>query len=197
MAQETQFYQAALKKYAGLLTNAAKRTLGTRTIGKNKTYGKASGSLQKSLKYSIDGQDAIFGSPNPSAAFIYWGVNGTEKGRGSPFSYGAKQPPSSVIRKWMKVKPVRLRDKNGSFISQQDIVITRGKNKGKLRNPLDSAAFLIARSIKKKGIASLKYWEIAYKETLPKAEKELGEAFAKDLFSHFAVKVGHMKITSK
>ena len=197
MTGESKYYQAALKKYAGLLTNEAKRTLGTRTIGKNKTYGKASGSLQKSLKYSIDGKNAIFGSPDPSGAFIYWGVNGTEQGRGSSFSYGSKQPPSSAIRNWMKVKPIRLRDKNGSFISQQDIVITRGKNKGKLRNPLDSAAFLIARAIKKKGIASLKYWEIAYNETLPKAEKELGEAFAKDLFSHFSAKVGNIKMTSK
>lgn len=184
MAQETQYYEAALKKYAGLLTNAAKRTLGTRTIGKNKSYGKASGALQKSLKYGMDGDTVMFGSPDPSAAFIYWGVNGTEKRRGSPFSYGAKQPPSSVIRQWMKVKPVRLRDKSGAFIEQTE-------------SRLSSAAYLIARSIKKKGIASLKYWEIAYKETLPKAEKELGEAFAKDLFSHFAVKVGNIKLTSK
>lgn len=184
MAQETQFYEAALKKYAGLLTNAAKRTLGTRTIGKNKTYGKASGSLQKSLRYTIDGKNAIFGSPDPSAAFIYWGVNGTEQRRGSPFSYGSKQPPSDVIRQWMKVKPVRLRDNSGAFIEQTE-------------SRLSSAAYLIARSIKKKGIASLKYWEIAYKETFPKAEKELGEAFAKDLFSHFAVKVGNIKMTSK
>jgi len=92
---------------------------------------------------------------------------------------------------------VRLRDKSGAFISQQDIVITRGKNKGKKRNPLDSAAYVIARAIQKKGIASLKYWEIAYNETLPKAEKELGEAFAKDLFSHFSAKVGNIKMTSK
>ena len=183
MAQETQFYEAALKKYAGLLTNAAKRTLGTRTIGKNKTYGKASGSLQKSLKYTIDGKDAIFGSPDPSGAFIYWGVNGTDKKRGSPFSYGSKQPPSgkdSNIREWMKVKPVRLRDKSGAFIEQTE-------------SRLSSAAYLIARSIKKEGIASLKYWEIAYKETFPKAEKELGQAFAKDLFSHFDVKVANIK----
>ena len=184
MAQETQFYEAALKKYAGVLTNAAKRTLGNRTIGKNKTYGKASGSLQKSLKFRMDGDDVLFGSPDPSAAFIYWGVNGTEQRRGSPFSYGAKQPPSDAIRQWMKVKPIRLRDKNGSFIEQTE-------------SRLSSAAYLIARSIKKKGIASLKYWEKAYEYTFPKAEKELGEAFAKDLFSHFAAKVGNIKITSK
>ena len=184
MAKETDFYQAELKKWAGLLTNAAKRTLGTRTIGKNKSYGKASGSLQKSLRYTIKGKDVIFDSPDQSAAFIYWGVNGTEKGRGSPFSYGSKQPPSSVIKKWMKVKPVRLRDKSGAFIEQTE-------------SRLSSAAYLIARSIKKKGIASLKYWEIAYKQTFPRAEKKLGEAFAKDLFSHFAVKVGNIKMTPK
>lgn len=184
MAQETQYYEAALRKYAGRLTNAARRTLGNRTIGKNKTYGKASGSLQKSLRYTIKGQDVNFDSPDPSAAFIYWGVNGTEKKRGSPFSYGAKQPPSSAIKQWMRVKPLRLRDKSGAFIEQTE-------------SRLSSAAYLIARSIKKKGIASLKYWEIAYNETLPKAEKELGEAFAKDLFSHFAVKVGNIKMTSK
>ena len=184
MAQETQYYEAALRKYAGRLTNAARRTLGNRTIGKNKTYGKASGSLQKSLRYTIKGQDVNFDSPDPSAAFIYWGVNGTEKKRGSPFSYGAKQPPSSAIKQWMRVKPLRLRDKSGAFIEQTE-------------SRLSSAAYLIARSIKKKGIASLKYWEIAYNETLPKAEKELGEAFAKDLFSHFAVKVGNIKMTPK
>ena len=187
MTAESNFYETALKKYAVLLTNAAKRTLGTRTIGKNKSYGKASGGLQRSLKFQVNGDDVVFGSPDPSSAFIYWGVNGTDKKRGSPFSYGSKQPPSgkdSAIRKWMKVKPIRLRDKDGAFIKQTE-------------SGLSSAAYLIARSIKKKGIASLKYWEIAYKETFPKAEKKLGEAFAKDLFSHFAVKVGNIKMTNK
>ena len=187
MAKETKFYEAELKKWAGLLVNAAKRTLGTRTIGKNKTYGKASGDMQKSLTFKMKGDEVVFSSPDPSSAFIYWGVNGNEKRRGSPFSYGSKQPPSgedSAIRQWMKVKPVRLRDKSGAFIEQTE-------------SRLSSAAFLIARSIKKKGIASLKYWDIAYNDTFPKAEKALGEAFAKDLFSHFAVKAGTIKITKK
>tara|TARA_R110000744_G_scaffold96187_3_gene185883 strand:- start:4529 stop:5101 length:573 start_codon:yes stop_codon:yes gene_type:complete len=186
---ESNLYEAALKKYALLLTNAAKRTLGTRTIGKNKTYGKASGGLQRSLTYQIDGKNVIFGSQKFPlvGAFIFWGVNGTEKRRGSPFSYGSKQPPSgknSDIRKWMRSKPVRLRDENGSFVKQTEA-------------RLSSAAYLIARSIKKKGIAGLKYWEKAYEATFPKAEKELGEAFANDLFSHFAVKAGNIKLTKK
>lgn len=126
----------------------------------------------------------MFGSPEPSAQFIYWGVNGTQKRRGSPFSYGSKQPPSDAIKQWMKVKPVRLRDAKGKFVKQTD-------------GALSSAAFMIARAIKRRGIASLKYYEIAYKETYPKAKKKLGEAFAEDLFSHFAVKIGNIKLTSK
>ena len=62
---------------------------------------------------------------------------------------------------------------------------------------MDGPAFLIARSIKKKGVASLKYYEKAYNETFKKAEKELGEAFAKDLFSNFSAKVGNIKMTPK
>ena len=196
MATTENNYDKALAKYARELNNAAKRVLGRRTIGKNKTYGEASGALRKSLTFKQKKGTVMFGSPLPYAQFIYWGVNGTEKKRGSPYSYGSKQPPSDAIKKWMRVKPLRLRDSKGSFISQQDKVITRGKNKGKKRNPMDGPAFLIARSIKKKGIASLKYYEKAYDETFKKAEKKLSEAFVKDLFSNF-VRYSNIKMTPK
>ena len=181
---ENKNFNAALRKYANVLNNAAKRTLGTRTIGKNKSYGKASGKLQKSLTFTAKKGEVMFGSPEPSAAFIYWGVNGTDKKRGSPYSYGSKQPPSDAVMKWMKVKPVRLRDENGAFIKQTE-------------SGLKSAAYLIARAIKKKGIAGLRYYEKAFEYTYPKAEKELGEAYAKDLFKQFAAKAGNIKLTSK
>lgn len=178
-------YAKALAYYAQELNNAARRVLGRRKIGKNKTYGEATGALRKSLRYQAKGSEVMFGSPLPYSQFIYWGVNGTDKKRGSPYSYGSKQPPSDAIKKWMRVKPLRLRDKDGKFISQESKEITRGKNKGKKRNPLDGPAFLIARSIKKKGIASLKYYEKAFDETYKNAEKKLSEAFAKDLFDDF------------
>lgn len=178
-------YAKALAHYALELNNAARRVLGRRKIGKNKTYGEATGALRKSLRYQAKGSEVMFGSPLPYSQFIYWGVNGTDKKRGSPYSYGSKQPPMDAIKKWMRVKPLRLRDKDGRFISQEPKEITRGKNKGKKRNPLDGPAFLIARSIKKKGIASLKYYEKAFNETYKNAEKKLSEAFAKDLFDDF------------
>jgi hypothetical protein len=175
-------YKKALAKYAEVLNNAAKRTLGTRRIGKNKSYGNASGKLRKSLTYQFSGNSVMFGSPQPSSKFIYWGVNGTSKKRGSPFSYGSKQPPSKAILEWMRVKPIRLRNESGQFIQQTPSL-------------LNSAAFLIARAIKKKGIAGLRYYEKAFEYTFPRAEKELGESFAKDLFSNFSAKIGNIKLT--
>lgn len=178
-------YKKVLRDYASALNQTAQRVLGRRKIGKNKSYGEASGALRKSLKFAIKGGDVTFGSSQPSAKFIYWGVNGTERNRRSPMSYRTKQPPLDPILRWMKVKPIRLRDpETGSFIKQTE-------------SGLRSAAFLIARAIKKKGIASLKYYEIAYKDTLPKWSKKLAEAQAEDLAAVFTLEIGNTTIKTK
>lgn len=187
-------YEKALKLYAKEVNQASMRVLGRRKIGKNKSYGEASGKLRKSLKYTVKGGTVMFGSPLPYAQFIYWGVNGTKVNRSSQYSYGSKQPPIDAIKKWMRVKPLRLRDSKGAFVSQKTYV---SKRTGKKVDPMDGPAYLIARSIKEKGIASLKYYEIAYKLTIKKAENKLGEAFAKDLFANFEAKVGNVKMKAK
>ncbi len=46
-------FEQILKDFAEDVNNAAKRTLGSRKIGKNRSYGVASRSLQKSLEYKI------------------------------------------------------------------------------------------------------------------------------------------------
>ena len=63
-------YDKALAKYARELNNAAKRVLGRRTIGKNKTYGEASGALRKSLTFKLKKGTVMFGSPLPYSQFI-------------------------------------------------------------------------------------------------------------------------------
>ena len=98
---ELQEFQKVLDRFADDVNNAAKRELGSRRIGKNTSYGVASRSLQKSLSYSITDGQVLFGSPNPYHAFIHWGVNGTRKKRGAPFSYTTKQPPVDAVLKWM------------------------------------------------------------------------------------------------
>jgi len=80
-------YDAVIREFADELTLAAKRELGAQRIGKNGRYGVATRDLQKSLTYSIGGGKLKFGSPLPYAAFIHWGVNGTERNRNAPYSY--------------------------------------------------------------------------------------------------------------
>lgn len=181
-------FKRELLVFAKEINNAAKRTLGTRTIGKNKSYGQASGALRKSLKFKLvmkgKNMRVEFGSPLKYATFLHFGVNGTDKNRKSPYSYKSKQPPISAILKWMKVKPIRLRNKKGQFISQ---------TKSRLR----SSAFLIARSIKRNGIAGLRYYEKAYEAVYPKFKKRLGKAYADDLAKQITALVGTTTIKKK
>ena len=177
-------FEQILKEFAEDVNNAAKRTLGSRKIGKNRSYGVASRSLQKSLTYTIRDGKVSFGSPLPYAAFIHWGVNGTNKNRNAPFSYRQKQPPTDAIRKWMKVKPIRVRDKDGRFVKATE-------------SRLQSAAFLIARSIKRNGIHGLRYYEVALETVVPQYNKKLGEALAQEFVKDMKFKTGNITIRSK
>jgi len=154
---------------AEVVTNA-QLTLGTRKIGKNKSYGKASGLLKKGLFHAVssNGKKVVFGSKETYGVFIHSGVSGTEKKRDTPFSYKDKMPPRSAILQWMKVKPVRLRSKDGRF-------------KKETESARNSVAFLIARSIQKKGIAGLKYYDIAISNVYPKYASRLAEALGNDV----------------
>ena len=83
--------------------------------------------------------------------FVDKGVSGTDvrrsfkdyKGRtiSSPYKYTSKQPPSSVLDKWIVKKGIAPRDEKGRFISRKSI------------------SFLIARSIKRKGIQGISFFQ--------------------------------------
>ena len=84
-------------------------------------------------------------------AFVDKGVSGTKvkrkytdyKGRSksSPYKYTTKQPPSRVLDKWIVKKGIAPRDEKGRFMSRKSI------------------SFLIARSIKRKGIEGLSFFQ--------------------------------------
>lgn len=151
------------------IVQAAQRNLGTRRIGKNKSYGATKRrSLADSLEFTREGTNIAFGSPKPYANFIHWGVSGTQrKVKNSPFQYKSKMPPIGAIMKWMKVKPVRLRDKDGKFIKQTT-------------SRLKSAAYMIARSIKRKGIPKLAFFTEAWETQFPKWKDKVADAIALD-----------------
>lgn len=177
-------FDKVLAEFAEEVNLASKRELGSRRIGKNTSYGVASRSLQKSLTYSISGGEVFFGSPLPYATFIHFGVNGTKKNRNSPYSFTSKQPPPGPILEWMRVKPVRLRDASGKFVKQTE-------------SRLKSAAFLIARAIKRNGIEGLFYYEKALENIVPQYREELGEALAADLVKRLNFTLGNITIKPK
>ena len=79
------------------------------------------------------------------------------------------------ILKWMKAKPLRLRDPlTGKFVKATE-KITRGKNKGKTRDNRKSAAFGIARSIRRKGIEPTYFMDDAILDGIDKLEDIMGE----------------------
>lgn len=151
------------------VVKAAQRNLGTRRIGKNKSYGSTkSRKLPNSLTFKRNGLDLVFGSPLPYARFIHWGVSGTHrKVKNSPYKYTNKQPPTSPILAWIKRKPVRLRNAKGMFVKQTD-------------SKLKGFAFVIARRIKKMGIPKLEYFTEAWETQYPKWQSKIIDAMALD-----------------
>lgn len=178
--------------FADEILFASKRELGTRRIGKNKNYGVATRTLQRSLKYKVRyGKFGISsiemfasGKANKYASFMHFGVNGTQKNRGSQFSYRTKQPPTSAVLKWMRAKPVRLRNEKGSFVKQTP-------------QGLRSAAFLIARSIKRKGVEGLFYFEKGYNYAIKKKKAILQTAVANDVADVLSARLSNTKISPK
>ena len=104
----------------------------------NLTRGKkiATGRLYNSINFSI--------TPKGKVTFVY-AEEGKWVQRGRP--RGAKMPPPDAIKEWGSIKKLpQFRDKKGRYISN------------------DSRAFLIARSISKKGIKPFPWYTDAIKQ---------------------------------
>jgi hypothetical protein len=172
--------------FAEEVVKSARRHIGGRRIGRNKNYGVATGELKRSLNYKIrvrgnEIREVTFGSKVKHAPFLHWGVNGTQKNQKSPFFNFRKQPPSSVFIPWIKAKGIRLRDEKGKFKKQTE-------------SNMNSLAFLIARSVKRKGIVGLRFYEKAFTAVSKRFDKKLGEAVAEDIKDKFKLKLGNITV---
>ena len=139
-----------------------------------------SGKLSDSLKYRLEatdkGYNLIFKGAD-YAAFVDKGVSGTKttrtyhnvfgKRERSPFKYTNKQPPASVLDKWIVRKGIAPRTKTGQFMERK------------------SLQFLIARSIKSKGLASTSFFSKAVSENLVDFDINLLKNFKTDIITHF------------
>jgi hypothetical protein len=134
-----------------------------RKVGKNFTNAVASGTLEKSLKYrlQIKGQNiniSIYAKGKASNYFLAR-ENGRKPG---------KQPPIDAILDWLRIKPIKLRDKQS----------------GKFQKPTEAlkrqVAFLIARKIGKQGIKGWHAFDYAMDNIWDEYEAKVVAAYGKD-----------------
>lgn len=161
-----------LDKWADDVVEAAQRNIGAfRTVKGKRRRIDTTGKLRRSLGYVVIEQEGKiifkFTSDVEYAAYINKGVSGIKKKYPSPFSFKGGDMPSkghvNSILKWMKAKPLRLRDpETGSFVKA-----TEAKKK--------SAAFGIARNIRRQGIQPSYFMDDAIYERIEKLEEVLAE----------------------
>jgi hypothetical protein len=134
-----------------------------RKVGKNFTNAVASGTLEKSLKYrlQIKGQNinvSVYAKGKASQYFLAR-ENGRKPG---------KQPPVDAILEWMRIKPIKLRDKES----------------GKFKKPTEAlkrqVAFLIARKIGKQGMKGWHAFDYAMENIWDEYEAKIIDAYGKD-----------------
>ena len=159
-----------LKSYGKYIVRQARRLL--------KPHD-ATGKLSSSLKYKIvkdeDGMYDLQFLASKYAAFVNLGVSGNKgrrtyiniegKRKLSPFKYKTKQPPSAPIERWTKIKGIRGRDIKGRFITRK------------------SLAFLIARSIKSKGIPAVSFYTQPISWSFDTFKKEMLQNFKEDVLN--------------
>lgn len=165
----TPFLDDVIKRYAADVVESAQRNIGAfRTIRGKKRRRVATGDLQKSLTYFIaqNGWKYVVEFTTEASTAQYADV--IEKGRRP----GSKPPPSSAILKWMNQKNIRLQKKGGGFIKETPAL---------RRN----AAFMIARSIGKKGIEGIHY----YRDAVESEGEKYAEAFRVALNKEVEVRI--------
>ena len=101
--------------------------------------------------------------------FVDKGVKGTNsnyiENKNTDYTFRNKQPPSGIIEKWIKARGIKARDEKGRFAS-----VTR-----------KSLAFLIARSIKMKGIKSTSFFQRPLELGMKNFSENYAEALKEDI----------------
>lgn len=161
MAQDE--FEIVLNEYAAAVVERAKSNLRiSRQIRGKKVNRVASGNLLTSLTYK-----ARVRYNKPTVDFTVKGTAGKyadviEFGRRP----GAKMPPVKAIIDWIRIKPLKLRNRQGQFIKSTESAIK-------------SAAFAIAKSIGEKGIQGINYYTEAIEDTWPEYADRLIEGYVK------------------
>jgi len=162
-------YEALLNEYAATVVERAQSNLRIKRRVRGKVVNRvASGTLLNSLTYKLR-----IRYNKPTIDFTVKGQAGNyadviEYGR----KPGAKMPPVKAIEQWIKIKPLKLRNRQGEFIKATETAIK-------------SAAFAIAKSIGENGIEGISYYQDAINDTWPDYSEQLFQAYAKGVEQRF------------
>lgn len=157
----TDAFKIMLDEYAAAVVERAQSNLRiSRRVRGKKVNRVASGNLLNSLTYKTRVR-----YNKPTVDFTVKGDAGKyadviEFGRRP----GAKMPPTAAIEQWIRIKPLKLRNKQGAFIKSTESAIK-------------SAAYAIAKSIGENGIQGINYYAEAIDDTWPEYADRLMEAY--------------------
>ena len=140
----------------------------------NLTQDKGNTALGGSIRYEVTKEFTVKFFMATYGKFLDKGVSGTEQQRSftnqdgqdekSPFKYTTKQPPTGIIDRWVVRKGLKgSRDKEGRFIKRKSMV------------------FVIARSIKRKGIKGLSFFQKPYGLAMKNFDALYGQALRQDM----------------
>lgn len=172
-------FAKALRKFGEEIVEEAQIELNTtQTIDGRKVKRVASGNLKQSLYsrvYIRKGKAVMSLGGAEYGIFVHEGVNGTQRNNGSRFSFKSKMVNVGAIEGWIKSKPIRLRKTKKNKYGQKVNVFVE-KNEANIK----SASIAIAKSIAKRGIVGLPFYQLAYDKVWRNYEKKLAEAMAED-----------------
>jgi hypothetical protein len=163
-------FEDILNEYAVAVIERAQSNLRIKRRVRGKVVNRnASGHLAKSLYYKLK-----FRYNKPTLDFT---VSNEQAGKYADViefgrTPGAKMPPVKAIEAWIRLKPLKLRNRQGEFIKSTE-------------SNIKSAAFAIAKSIGKNGIEGINYYQEAVDDTWDEYKERLMDGYAKGIEQRF------------
>ena len=148
------------------------------------TNSVSSGKLQDSLgfKNTFTGQKyTVDYLAEDYYKYVDQGVHGRDssylKSKNSPFRYSTKMPPVTAIEKWI------VRNRLGTSARDVSKYGAVGKEKKSIKSNISrrTLAFMIAKSIQKKGIEATNFWSKAWAETFKDFDQQMSKALGEDI----------------
>lgn len=154
-----------LRKFGKFVVQQARTRLTKNRTKKGKGTTSSAGQLYKSIAYILEeDKGRLYFEMEDYGMYQDRGVSGTKVKYKTPFSYTSKQPPTKSLADWAFKKRL-LRDDQGKF------------KKGSYQ----SLGFVIARSIKEKGLKPSLFFTKPFEQAFAKLPDDIARAIADDI----------------